>query len=262
MPELPEVRTVAKGLKEHIIGKILEDIMINNIKICQDDIKPLIGQKVVDIKTHGKLIIIIFTQNVLLVHLRMEGKFYLEEKQHQVIKHEHIVFIFDDFDLVYHDTRIFGKMYLRNLGNYFKTPPYTRIGPEPYNVDVDFLSKQIHKIKAPIKATLLDQTFISGLGNIYVDEVLFLSCILPTTKTCDLTKTQINLIVNNAIFILNKAISLSGTTIKSYRSFGSTGANKLLVHSKKDLPCPNCQTLIKKIKVVGRGTYFCENCQK
>ena len=119
--------------------------------------------------------------------------------------------------------------------------------------------------KLPIKTVLLDQSIITGIGNIYADEILFLSRINPLKKCCDLNDDELKNIIKYTGHVLNEAIKLGGTTIRSYESSEGVHGNfqqNLLVHSKEDEECVNCKTNIIKIKVGGRGTYYCPNCQK
>lgn len=205
----------------------------------------------------------------LLSHLRMEGKYFIKNEEDELSKHEHVVFTFENKiknsheQLRYHDTRKFGKMYLLPKEEVYKTKPLKDLGLEPWDkaLTVDYL-KQKFKNK-PIKTELLDQSIIVGIGNIYADEILFLSKINPLENAKTLSDEKIYKIIENTKKVLDEAIKEGGTTIKSYTSSeGVHGRfqNKLLVHTK-DI-CPNCQTKIEKITVGGRGTYFCPNCQK
>jgi len=170
--------------------------------------------------------------------------------------------------LHYHDTRKFGTMYLfptRDMTLITQLEPLSQVGLEPMdaNMNVAYLKARFQKSTKAIKTTLLDQKIMAGLGNIYVDEVLFLSKIHPETPTKTLSDEQIALIITNAQTVLTKAIALGGTTIRSFTSAHDVSGrfqNELLVHTKTE--CPVCQAKIKKIKVGGRGTYVCENCQK
>ena len=139
------------------------------------------------------------------------------------------------------------------------------MGYEPWdsNLNSDYLKDKYKNKKLPIKTVLLDQSIIVGIGNIYADEVLYLSKINPYKKANTLTNEELNNIIKNTKVVLEKAIQLGGTTIKSYTSSeGVHGKfqNELLVHTKEE--CPNCHKKITKVKINGRGTYYCEDCQK
>ncbi len=270
MPELPEVETVKRILQKNILNKTILDIEVRYDKIIQnqskdDFINKLKNQTFIDLKRRGKYLICVLTDYYLIVHLRMEGKFFYMHNEPYSI-HDHIIFKFDNSELRYNDTRKFGTMHLidKNIDIY-NTYPLNKLGKEPYDEGFDYLYLKplFNKSNKPIKTTLLDQSIIAGLGNIYVDEVLFMSNIHPLEKTKNLNDENIKSIVSNSIIVLNKAINLGGTTIKSFQSSHDiTGRfqNELLVHTK--YKCPTCNTKILKIKVGGRGTYYCENCQK
>ncbi|MEG0283855.1 MAG: DNA-formamidopyrimidine glycosylase [Erysipelotrichales bacterium] len=270
MPELPEVETVVNTLKRMIIGEKIIDVEVrwDNIidKISVMDFKDkLINQTIRDIKRYGKIIVFILDDYALLSHLRMEGKFYVDERL-DIDKHSHVIFSFADHRyLRYHDTRKFGKMSLAPVDDYLNHPFLIKLAKEPFDMEVEDLYPKLKKKSIPIKSALLDQSIMAGLGNIYVDEVLFLSQIHPETKANKITKKQAQSIIENAIKVLNKAIELGGTTIRSYTSsLGVHGKfqNELQVHTKVNTPCPVCGTLITKSQVKGRGTYICHKCQR
>lgn len=269
MPELPEVETVRSILSKNIINKTIKSININYEKIIQnvsvEEFKSsLIGQTFIEMKRKGKYLICVLNDYYLIVHLRMEGKFFLMHDE-PLTKHDHIIFKFDNSELRYNDTRKFGTMHLLKKDiDIYNTIPLINVGLEPFDegFNLDYLKRYFNKSTKPIKTTLLDQTIIAGLGNIYVDEVLFLSNIHPLQKTNTLDDNNINNIINNSKFVLLKAINLGGTTIRSFQSSHDiTGRfqNELLVHTKTT--CPTCNKQIKKIRVGGRGTYYCETCQ-
>ena len=269
MPELPEVETVRKILEKNIINKQIKDIVVRYDRIIQNEnvsdfIEKLKNQTFLEMRRRGKHLICVLNDYYLIVHLRMEGKFfYMKDSNYSV--HDHIIFKFDDGELRFNDTRKFGTMHLfdKNLDIY-NLAPLNKLGKEPYDEGFDYLYLKpfFNKSNKPIKTTLLDQSIIAGLGNIYVDEVLYMSNIHPLEKTKNLTDDQIKKIVTSSIIVLNKAIKLGGTTIKSFQSSHDiTGRfqNELLVHTKQY--CPSCNEKIIKIRVGGRGTYYCKNCQ-
>lgn len=273
MPELPEVETVKEILKKQIIGKKIVNVevyyenIVENIKIC-DFTSELKNETIVDIKRYGKYLIFLFEKHSLISHLRMEGKFFLKPIDEELNKHEHIVFTFDDsLTLRYHDTRKFGKMALLNTTDLKQIMEYKslkKLGKEANDsiLDANYLYDKLHNKAVPIKSLLLDQTNIAGLGNIYVDEVCFLSKIHPEEPGINLNIHDYENIVKSSQKVLEKAISEGGTTIRSYTSsLGVTGRfqQHLLVHTKKI--CQKCGNKISITKIGGRTTYFCECCQ-
>ncbi len=273
MPELPEVETVRRTLKNLIINCEIASIDVYYTKIIKDItitsfIKRLVGKTILDIKRDGKYLIFILDDVALISHLRMEGKYFIKDKTERVEKHEHIIFNFTNgLSMRYHDVRKFGTMNLRNIDEIYSTYPLNELGLEPFDkrMTVDYLKGKLQNKEVAIKTCLLNQHIFAGLGNIYVDEVLFLCRLNPQLKASKLKETDYENIINNAVSVLTKAIELGGTTIRSYTSsLGVTGRfqNELNVHMKKGEHCPVCNSIIEKIRVNGRGTYYCPNCQK
>lgn len=273
MPELPEVETVKNSLKELIIGKKITSVkvfyerMIQNINVNEFESK-IINQTFIGIERVGKYLIFILDNYILLAHLRMEGKYFLK-KDEPKNKHEHVIFYLENGEtLRYNDTRKFGVIYLfetTNIEEIRKKEPLSKLGIEPLEnlLTEDYLYNKLSKINKPLKTVLLDQTIISGLGNIYADEVCFMSALSPKEKACNLTKEDIKRICISAEIVIKKAINLGGTTIRSFvSSHAATGRfqNELLIHTKDT--CPNCNQKVEKIFIGGRGTYFCPKCQK
>ena len=271
MPELPEVETVKNGLLKRIKGKKILDchILYNGIIAYpnkEEFIEKIKNQVINDLHRKGKFIIFELDDYLLISHLRMEGKYFIKNNQDEILKHDHVIFKLDNNqELRYNDTRKFGKMHLVKKDE-LELTPISKLGLEPWddNLNIEYLRKKLNKKKA-IKTLLLDQSIITGIGNIYADEILFLSRINPEVYGIDLTDDNLSDIIKNTRNILEKAISLGGTTIHTYTAVdGITGRfqQELLVHGKKDSNCPNCQNKIIKIIVNTRGTYYCPNCQR
>lgn len=268
MPELPEVETVRKVLKKKLLNEKIIDVKIFYDKIIETNLKDFAnnikGQSIIDINRIGKFLIFELNDYYLVSHLRMEGKFFIKDKKEYISKHEHVIFLFNNFTLRYHDTRKFGKMYLVDKDKLYTDTPLKNIGVEPFNLDYDYL-KDKFKRRISIKTLLLDQSIISGIGNIYANEILFASSISPYKLGINLNKDEINNIIKYSKEILNKAINYGGTTIRSYTSSLGVYGNYqdfLMVHSRENLKCYKCNSLIKKDEINGRGTYYCPNCQK
>ena len=271
MPELPEVETVKNGLIKKVKGrKIINAKVLWDSIIAYPDketfIKEIAGETINDITRRGKYLMFILDNYYLTSHLRMEGKYFIKEPTELLSKHDHVIFSLDNgMELRYNDTRKFGKMHLVKKDELFNSP-VSKLGKEPWDKDltVDYLKNKLNR-KLAIKSLLLDQSIITGIGNIYADEILFSSRINPETNGSDLTDKNLADIIDNTRTILAKAIELGGTTIHTYTAVdGITGRfqQELLVHGKKDMPCPNCHTKIEKIVVNTRGTYYCPRCQK
>ena len=268
MPELPEVETVKNVLKKSLINLKIVEVIINYpeiIKTNHENFKHnLISEKILDIKRYGKWLVFFTTNYCLVSHLRMEGKYYYTDKLN-ITKHDHIIFKFNNnFYLKYNDVRKFGVMYLVKNDKLFIDTPLNKLGLEPFSNELneEYLKDKFKTKRLPIKTALLDQSIISGIGNIYADEILVKSNINPLKKAYLLKEEECLKIIQNSKDIFQKAIELGGTTIKSYTSsLGVKGSyqNNLIVHSKKN--CLICGSLVKVIKVGGRSTYYCPNCQ-
>lgn len=273
MPELPEVETVKENLKKRLINTKINDVKVlyNNIIAYPDTNtfeKTLKNKKVKDITRRGKFIIFDLEDYYLLSHLRMEGKYFIKNKNDQINKHEHVIFNLDNNqELRYMDTRKFGKMFLIQKENIDTIGPLKELGLEPFDKKLtpNYLKEKIKNKIIPIKTVLLDQSIIAGIGNIYADEILFLSHVNPLKKSNTLKEKELNNIIKSTKEVLNKAIAKGGTTIHTYTSVDGikgTYQDSLFVHNKEKELCKVCQTQIKKIKVGGRGTYYCPHCQK
>lgn len=273
MPELPEVETVVRGLRAKVVGRIIKKVNIyyENIieypDVCsfQEKIK---NQKVNEINRYGKWIIFVLDRYYLLSHLRMEGKYFLKPKGAILEKHEHVSFVLDNgTELRYMDVRKFGKMQLIEKENINKIGPFLEMGLEPWDKKLNgvYLKEKFLRKKLPIKSCLLDQRIIVGIGNIYADEILFLSKINPLKGANSLSLEELERIIDNTKLVLEKAIEKGGTTIRSYTSLNGIHGlfqQELYVHSKDGQKCLICGSDILKIKVGGRGTYYCPKCQK
>ena len=228
----------------------------------------LLGLEFTDILRKGKWLLFEIGDYYLCSHLRMEGKYFIKDSNDEINKHEHVIFTFEDnTDLRYHDTRKFGRMNLVLKKDIDTVEGVRKQGIEPIdsNLSKEYLYENFKKRRLPMKTLLLDQTIISGLGNIYADEVLFASSINPLKVGSDITLEECQRIVDSSKKIIEEAIKCGGTTIKSYTSsLGVTGRfqQNLMAHKRENEECKNCHSIIKRIVVVGRSTYYCENCQK
>lgn len=272
MPELPEVETVKETLKSKILGKRIKNVKILYTGIIEyptsdEFIKEIIGETINDIKRRGKWLMFELDHYYLLSHLRMEGKYNIRKNGDTYDKHEHVSFEFTDgVELRYRDTRKFGRMHLIKKDIINSRKPLSELGLEPWDdeLNVLYLKEKYKTKKLPIKTVILDQSIIVGIGNIYADEILFLSEINPYTKTNELKDKDLNNIILNTKKVLEEAIKMGGTTIRTYTS--SEGVHgkfqqKLLVHNHEGELCPICNNIIVKVKINGRGTYYCEKCQ-
>ena len=273
MPELPEVETIRQTLKTLVIDRTIDQVTVHWDNIVKlPDVhtfkKLLVGQTIRNINRQGKFLLFEFDDYVLVSHLRMEGKYSVHQQDESLDKHTHIIFTFSNGeDLRYNDVRKFGTMHVFKKGEETNNKPLNQLGPEPFDQQFtfDYFSKRLKRTRRAIKAVLLDQTIVAGLGNIYVDETLYKARVHPTRRASTLSDQEIKAIQVYAKETLKDAIAQGGTTIRSYvNSQGDMGMfqQELFVYGQEDEPCEQCGDMIVKIRVSGRGTHVCNTCQK
>ena len=286
MPELPEVEIVKKSLKKNVKDKKILNVIVNNrnlrFKVDKDFEKILKNRKIKNVSRYAKNIIVGLNGNIyVIIHLGMTGTFHLirnnilkntnlsfYQSKDLPIKHNHIVLIFKKFRVIYNDPRRFGffkllkdeesfKLYLKNIG----------YEPLDKNFNLKYLKKSILFRKKCIKSILLDQKIISGIGNIYANEILFHSGLNPRKKGLKLKDFELKYLYKYSKLVLKKAILKGGSSIRDFRNTeGAKGSfqDNFKVYDKDNHNCPNkkCNYKIKKINISNRSTFYCENCQK
>lgn len=272
MPELPEVETVVRLLRKRLVSARLirsdwrvPSMVKGTIPFFKTTFE---SHSIHDVTRRGKYILIHFDHGWTLVsHLRMEGK-YVEKNEANlpISKFAHVSFYFQDgrrFD--YEDVRKFGTFEAVETSHCESLPSLHQLGPEPFDIhDRKAFYPRIQRSQRPIKSILLDQTIISGLGNIYVDETLFAARIHPLTPGSRVSNIQIDAILDHSQRILKDAIADGGTRIRSYASGEPIDGQfvlKIQAYQRTGQPCSRCQHRIARITVGGRGTHFCPRCQ-
>ena len=271
MPELPEVETVKRVLLPIVKGRTIVKIDINRKTIVNNKEDEFVSyytnEKFIDITRIGKFLIFHLTNDkVLISHLRMEGKYIELLESDEDTKYARVVFHLDNnHKLCYDDSRSFGRMIINDEKHYKEEKELAKLGPEPFYVDnVSGLINKTKKMSLPIKTALLSQELITGLGNIYVDEVLFASKIHPLTPAKLIKRNEWEKIIEESKRILNAAILAGGSTIKSYHPGKDIDGNfqtSLLAYGRNGEKCVVCHTNMRFIKVNCRGTTFCPHCQ-
>jgi formamidopyrimidine-DNA glycosylase len=281
MPELPEVETICNDLKKKIIDKKITKIKVRLKKIARSDLSILIGKKLTQINRKGKYIFIkINNGDYLSIHLRMTGQLIYQKKDQTIAgghsdnistinlpnKQTHIIITFaDDSRLYYNDQRQFG--YLEIINQEKVNQQLEKLGAEPLQKEfnLNYFKNLLKNKKTNIKALLLNQAYIAGIGNIYADEILFAANVLPTRRTETLTKNEIEKIFLYTIKVIQKAIKMRGTTFNNYvDAEGRKGSflDFLQVYNREGEKCSRCKNTILKTRVAGRGTRYCPVCQK
>lgn len=274
MPELPEVETVRRGLMRLVQGRKIESVELLWPKTIEGDttkiLEQLVNKTIEDIDRRGKFLLFRLSgEDTLVSHLRMEGKYNTVPRGTTPEKHVCVIFHLDaDTDLWYLDTRKFGRMQFvpTGLENQL-VPGIKKMGPEPTDetLTVAYMQEIMQKSRKIIKPFLLDQSNLAGLGNIYVDEVLWQSQIHPEQPVNLVTLAEIKRLRINIINEIARAIEHHGTTVHSYtNAFGEAGAfqNELQAYGRVGEPCLRCGQPMVKIKVAQRGTTYCPNCQR
>lgn len=268
MPELPEVETIVRALQTNV------GVSINSIEIRREDIlrlqefpvPELQGQIIKNIRRRGKFLIFELDRDLnLIFHLGMSGRFYmLTATEEPAEKHVHvIVHLNNDINLVYQDPRRFGGVWLVKEREHF----FRHMGREPLSPDFSaaYLEDILKHRKAPVKNLLLNQNLISGIGNIYADESLFAAGIRPDRPAGSLSRQEIKKLHRSIRKVLRQGIELRGTTFRDYRdAFNESGGfqDYLKVYGRHNQPCPQCDQPIERIRIGGRSTHFCTNCQR
>ena len=269
MPELPEVETVRRILAKEVLHRKIISVEVfreQNLDTDPADFKKsLEGHSFNAIDRAGKYLLFRLDSGLTMVsHLRMEGKYYFEEEGFLPRPQDLLYFHFEDGHvLVYNDVRKFGRLGIYDEEG-LKEAVCSKLGPEPFDLTPESLHASLQKKSTTIKEALLDQSIVAGLGNIYDDETLFAAKIHPLRQASSITLEECEKIVVESRRILNEAISLGGSTVKSYHpEQGVDGKmqSNLLVYGRENEPCSHCGFPLRKIFIGGRGTVYCPKCQ-
>lgn len=270
MPELPEVQTIVDELNSAISERTITGCKILRPSIIQGDRKcftrELQNRTIGKIVRRGKYLLFHFGDDQgLVVHLRMTGKFILERASVSNAPHHRVIFHLDDGShLIFHDVRCFGTLeFVKDIKQFKKI---LSLGWEPWErrLTTQSLYNKIKNRKTSLKAILLDQTVIAGLGNIYASEILYDATLNPELKGNEISQEQTRRLIRSVRKILKAAMKYNGTTISDYRRVDDkqgTFQNFLKVYGKEGENCPRCSSSIIKIKQNQRSTFLCPNCQ-
>ena len=281
MPELPEVETVRRGLDKLTVNQPISRVEVLLPRTVaypvevEDLVLGLTGVAIASWHRRGKYLLAQLAGNSaqsagwLGVHLRMTGQLLWQDCDSPLQKHTRVRFLFaNNQELRFVDTRTFGKVWY--------VPPQTevesvitglqKLGPEPFSPEfsLEYFIQKLNNRRRAIKTHLLDQAIVAGIGNIYADEALFKSGILPDTVAADLTKKQAKALHQAIIDVLQTSIAKGGTTFSDFLNLLGVSGNygdAALVYGRKDAPCRVCGTPIAKIKLGGRSSHFCPSCQ-
>ena len=286
MPELPEVEVTRRTLLKFIENKVIKNIKINNpnlrFKIPANFKKNLTGQKIIKVLRRSKYILIYLKNDyVMIAHLGMSGKFIIKNNYSKDFlktsyysnefssKHNHLEFFFsNNLKVIYNDPRRFGFFLLDKISKLDVNKFLSKLGPEPLGKDLkkDYLILKTKATQRTIKTLLMDQRFISGIGNIYANEILFLAKIRPNKISSKLSLVDIGRLHPSIGKVLKRALKLGGSSIKDFKSsVGEKGRfqNEFKVYDREDLKClrAGCSGLILRVVSQGRASFFCNECQ-
>jgi formamidopyrimidine-DNA glycosylase len=248
VPELPEVETVVRELRPHLVGRRIRALRA--------------------IRRRGKWILLDLDQDLhLVIHLGMTGQLTVKAASERPHPHTHLLFSLDEgrHELRFRDVRRFGSATLftsgEELERFFEG---ARLGPEPFNVNAQYWRERLAATRRCLKAILLDQRVVAGVGNIYADESLFQACLHPARLGVDTSPAEALRLRRAVIRVLSRAIAQRGSSIRDY--VGGSGRkgqyqNEFRVYHRAGQPCPRCRGPIECIRLAGRATHFCARCQ-
>ena len=282
MPELPEVETIRRGLNKYVLHQRIKDVTILCEKSFRGEKKWLIDQEIIEIDRRGKALLIQLENKMwMMIHLRMTGQliFVGDEKfaaghpdggftEKMPGRHTRVYFTFENgTHLFFNDQRKFGFIAVMDELGLHEDKFLSRLAPEPWNMDSDSFWVMLQKHKAsPIKAVILDQSNIAGVGNIYADEGCYYAKVLPWRRCGSLEREEADLLLEGLCKVMQASIDSGGSTMKDYVRADGTKGNYLekfaKVFRRDGLVCERCGGIIEKTRTAGRGTHYCKGCQK
>jgi len=262
MPELPEVETVVRSLRPAIVGRRILNAELTGRRVligsARKTAEALAGRKIVAVERYGKFIAIRLDRGYLVVHLGMTGRLLIDG---ELSKWTHAVFTLDRGSLVYEDPRQFGRI---EYGDELPAR-VAALGPEPLEVTLEEFTRRLKQRRSPVKAVLLNQAVVRGVGNIYADEALFRAGVHPKRVAASLRPERAERVFRAMREVLAEAIESRGSSISNYvDADGCQGSfqTEHRVYQRTGEPCVNCGAPIKRILVGQRGTHYCAKCQR
>lgn len=274
MPELPEVETIRRQLSRKIIGKTIKSVKVRYSKVVRKTSASafrrfLVGQKIKNLGRHGKLLFIrLANSKTIVIHLKLAGRLLIEKKDTAPRKLTEVVFGFKNFQMFYDDLRRFGWMKIISTSDEAGFLEKEKLGPDFFSRGMNL--KKFKEIlgkrgKSKIKPTLMDQSLIAGIGNIYAQEACFTAGLHPERKISTLSKGEFSKLYNALARVMKRAVGLHGASTDAYiDAFGKKGSfvPLLKVYGREGEPCLRCKIKLKKQILAGRGTVWCSGCQK
>lgn len=290
MPELPEVETIRIGLSKYLVGHKITSVDVKLKRIFTDDSKEIIDSKIIKVERFGKGLVIEFENGfALAIHIKMTGQLiyndlaFVKNKNMKISqnkvgvipnKYTHVIFTLDRGAMLYYnDIRQFGWLKIVKRSEIEKLPFFKDLGPEPpiakamsgKPLTFEIFNSIVSNSSLAIKPLIMDQKKISGIGNIYANDGLFLASIDPRRKAKTLTDGERRKLFKAILEVLSLGLKYGGASEMTYvNAFGEEGTyqDHFLVYGKRGKPCEKCGTEIKRITLAGRGTFYCPHCQK
>jgi len=266
MPELPEVETIKRELERAVLDKRIIEVKINNPKVIkepkkEDFLKNLLGTTIKKVLRKGKLLIFeLSSAKSLTIHLKLTGQLIYPGNSNQ----SRVSFrLSGNKWLDFNDRRLLGE--LRLVNDWQELKLVRELGPEPFDLSIDRFKQMLNSRKTKIKPLLMDQAFISGIGNLYAAEALFRAKIHPGRSSSSLSEKEKQILLNKIKAVLQQAIRYKGSSVDQYVQLSGNPGDYVKYHKvydRKEKPCFICRTPIRRINLSGRGTYFCPKCQK
>lgn len=287
MPELPEVETVRRGLLGHLPGRRIASVQVFRPQSIELPAPRTFAARLKnvefrDVRRRGKYLLLDLSAGMLVVHLRMSGKLLFVRSASEasasadkrtagnttfLTPYERVRFnLVGESKLIFDDMRVFGRVwYLAEGKTEQEISGIADLGPEPLpSLCARYLSQKLANKSQAIKTALLDQTIVAGIGNIYADEILHLSGILPSRSAGSLTGREIAKVIENTTRVLEHAILAGGSTIRDYKNSEGVNGNyqgQAFVYGRKGSPCRQCKSPVERIKLGGRSSHYCPSCQ-
>ncbi len=279
MPELPEVETIRLGLQKYLVGHKILDVEVRLRRIFSGDERNIIGAKITSIDRFGKGLVINLNNGYsIAAHIKLTGQFVYRDSQTSKLKlspkvgkeipnkFTHVIFKFKNANLYYNDIRQFGWIKIIKTSDLKTIPFFKDLGPEPFDdLTFEIFKNIIVKSSVAIKPLIMDQKKIGGIGNIYANDGMFDAAIDPRRKAKTLTNAEIKKLYNSILKVLKKGLENGGASELNYvNALGQEGKyqHHFLAYAQDGQKCVRCGHTMQKITLGGRGTYFCENCQK
>ena len=273
MPELPEVETIRRTLIEHVRNLKIEEIRLFWPSAVsgwedQDFVTLVVGRRIRDVERRGKYLLILLEGDLTLIaHMRMTGRLLYYQEGRASEKHTHVVFRLERGELHFSDVRKFGRIQAIPTALRFSGSALQKLGPEPLSESFTsaVLKERLGRKKGSLKAALLDQTVVAGIGNIYADEALFSAGLQPERRVDSLTEAELSRLHQEIRTVLETGIKAGGASVRDYRDAeGNKGSfqETMQVYGRGGKPCSVCGQSLLRTRVAGRSTVYCANCQK